>query len=128
MEAITKANGNPKLLIHEMNKHVKTFEENDDFIAKVINLADGSPRINSGKGDAMTFDELVEEFRKNEDYGMAFKADGSGGSGVTKTTVPGNKTLGGVISISKVDARNVELYRQAKEKAKKEGKRVEILA
>lgn len=77
--AIAEAKGVPQLLLPHVRAHVKVVEENDEFVARVVD-AKGDPRVD-GKGNFMSIGDLVSEMRQNEVFGRAFESSGAGGSG-----------------------------------------------
>lgn len=86
--AITETKGSAVLLLPHIRAAVKVINENGNYITRVVDR-DGDPR-GDGKGGFMTIKELVAEMRQSEQYGRAFEASGTTGSG----TRPGNRTGG----------------------------------
>lgn len=90
--AIAEAKGVPQLLLPHVRAHVRVVEENDEFVARVVD-AKGDPRVDS-KGNFMSIGDLVSEMRQNEVFGRAFESSGAGGSG-TPPNGGGGKPPGG---------------------------------
>jgi uncharacterized lipoprotein YmbA len=78
--AISAARGAPALLLPHVKEHVRVFEEDGRFVAKVVD-ANGNPRIGDAKGSPMTIKQLVEEMKFSEIFGRAFEATYARGSG-----------------------------------------------
>jgi hypothetical protein len=119
--AITAAGGNPKILAPHILPFVKVVEQDEDFVAQVID-AKGNARIADGAGTAMTIAQLVETFKADETFGVAFAPSGTTGSGARNEGTPGGK--GGVVLIPK-NATPQE-YRRLKDEAVKAGKEWKI--
>ncbi len=80
--AIASAKGVPQLLLPHVRQSIKVFEEDGEFVAKVVD-SKGNPRIGDAKGTPMTISQLVDEIKQSDVYGRAFEASGAGGSGAT---------------------------------------------
>jgi len=91
--AIAAAGGVPELLLPHVKRHIKVFEEDGEFVAKVVD-AKGSPRIGDTKGTPMTIAQLVEEMKATEVFGRAFNASGAGGSGASSNGSSGGGAAG----------------------------------
>lgn len=90
MGAIAHAKGNADLLMPHVRDHVKLFDEDGELVARVVDKA-GNPRIAGAKGDFMSIEGLLEEFKETTTFAPCFegsRATGSGaggdGSGGTK--------------------------------------------
>lgn len=77
--AISAADGESILLMPHVQSKVKVFNEDGNYIARVIDK-DGDPR-GDGKGGFMTIAGLVAEMKKDPVYARAFKASGTSGGG-----------------------------------------------
>lgn len=117
--AITAAGGNPKILAPHILPFVKVVEVDEDFAAQVID-AKGSPRIADGAGTAMTIAQLVESFKADETFGVAFAPSGTTGSGARNEGAPASR--GGVITVPK--GVEPQEYRRLKAEAEKTGKKL----
>lgn len=78
-EAISKHEGNVKLLAPHMRDRVKVVEKDNRFDVEIVDDK-GQPLLDS-KGNPATFDDLVNEFKNNEDFKVAFAGPKSSGSG-----------------------------------------------
>jgi hypothetical protein len=87
--ALSELKGNTKLLLPHIRSSVKVFEENGQYIARVVDSS-GEPR-GDGKGGYMTVRDLVAEMRKSSDFAPAFAASGTSGSGMRPGTGSGGK-------------------------------------
>lgn len=94
--ALSSVKGNSTLLLPHLRGKVKVFQENGEYIARAVD-SEGDPRGN-GKGGFMTVKDLVEEFRKDKQFSVAFEASGKTGSG----TQPGGN--GGTPDTTKMTA------------------------
>jgi len=91
MTAIGHAKGNADLLMPHVRGHVKLFDEDGVQVARVVDKA-GNPRIAGAKGDFMTVEGLLEEFKETTTFAPCFEgsratgsgANGGNGSGGTK--------------------------------------------
>src|SRR5262249_30044171 len=111
--AIVGAKGSPELLLPHVMKAVRVVEENDRFVARVMD-GQGNPRIADVKGTPFTISNLIEEFRGNPIFGRAFDASGAGGSGASPNNNNGNKGGMKVISPSDQEAINSNIEAIAK--------------
>lgn len=114
--AIVAAGGNPKVLLPHILPFVKVTEQDDDFSAQVVD-AKGNPRIADAQGTAMTIAQLVDTFRADDTFGVAFAASGASGSGARNET--GQRSGSATVVIPK-NASPAE-YRRMKEDAVKRG-------
>lgn len=78
--AIAAAEGEAILLMPHVQSKVKVFNEDGNYIARVIDK-DGDPR-GDGKGGFMTIAGLVAEMKKDPVFARAFKASGNTGGGM----------------------------------------------
>jgi hypothetical protein len=90
-------------LLLGMASHLKVFEEEGKFVAKVVD-AQGNPRIADLKGSPFTIAGLVEEFKTKPEWQPLFPASKNGGTGA-----PGNSTAGpgGVRTIRQGDYESI---------------------
>lgn len=112
--AITAAGGNPKVLLPHVLPFIKVSEIDDDFVAQVVD-SKGKPRIADSAGTAMSISQLVETFKADEAFGVAFKPDNASGSGARNS---GGQGTGGATVVIPKDA-DVQTYRRMKEDAEK---------
>jgi len=114
--AITAAGGNPKVLLPHILPFIKVVESDGDFMPQVVD-AKGSPRIADSQGSAMTIAQLVDTFKTDDTFGIAFAASGASGSGARNESAGrgGNATV-----IIPKDATPQE-YRRLKADAEKRG-------
>jgi hypothetical protein len=77
--AITEHKGAAALLLPHVRSQVKVFEDNGSYTVRVVDK-DGDPR-GDGKGGFMGIKELVAEMKASQEFGRAFEASGTGGSG-----------------------------------------------
>jgi hypothetical protein len=115
--AIVAAGGNPRLLLPHVLPAVQVVEDGEDFVARVVD-AKGQPRIADGQGTAMTISQLVESFKADETFGLAFAPPDAAGSGSRNQPGPGGGA--GTVLIPK-DAAPQE-YRRLKAEAEKAGR------
>jgi hypothetical protein len=82
--AISAAQGVPEILLPHVRARLKMVEEGDGeakrFVVRVVDDK-GNPRLKDSVGNFMSVLELVEEFKANATFGVAFKATNAGGSG-----------------------------------------------
>lgn len=91
MSAIGHAKGNADLLMPHIRKHVKLIDEDGEHIARVIDKS-GNPRITGAKGDFMSIENLLDEYKESDTFAPCFEgsratgggAGGGSGSGGTK--------------------------------------------
>lgn len=88
-EAITKHKGNPLLLTALVRSKVAGFDDDGDFVARVVD-AKGNPVTNED-GTPKTVEALVAELKGNRDYAGAFEGTGGTGSGAQPSR-PGSGT------------------------------------
>jgi hypothetical protein len=90
-------------LLLGMAPHLKVFEEDGKFVAKVVDQQ-GNPRIADLKGSPFTIAGLVEEFKTKPEWQPLFPASKNGGTGA-----PGNSNLGpgGVRTIRQGDYESI---------------------
>ena len=79
VSAIAAAKGSSVLLLPHIRQSVRVVEENGEFAVRVVDRL-GNPRVN-GKGEFLSIDDLVSEMRQSDEYGRAFDATGTTGSG-----------------------------------------------
>lgn len=115
--AIKELDGDEVVLLPHILPLVKVFEEDDDFTAKVVDEK-GNLRIADGQATPMTIKQLVETFKANERFGVAFAASGASGSGAKNQGAAGAKA--GAIMIPK--EASPQEYRRLKDQAEKEGR------
>lgn len=125
-QAIAKAKGVPTLLLPHVSRSIKVVEneQTGDFTPTVIDPVTGQTRIGDTKGTPMTIEQLVEEMRTQDVYSRAFEATGAGGSG---SQGGGGGAGAGGVKLTREQARDTSLYRQARERAEKSGTTVQII-
>lgn len=92
-QAIAAAEGVPTLLLPHIKASTKILHEDGQYSVRVVDDK-GNPRVN-GKGDFLTIADLVEEMKKSEVFGVAFKAKGGGGGAPPAGGGGGNPPAGG---------------------------------
>lgn len=117
-KAINEAGGNAKMLLPHMLPHVKVVEAHDDFVTQVVD-AKGTPQMADGQGTPMTIPQLVEKFKADETFEVAFAASGASGGGARREGGGGGG--GGTAVIIPKDATPQE-YRRLKAEAEKAGR------
>lgn len=123
MKAIEAQKGDVELLLPHVSGRVKVIEKDDDFDIQVL-TEQGEPAVD-GEAKPITIEALVKGMVKK--FPAAFKGAGSaGGGGGGKDNAPGSPQ-GGVLTITKSEARDVSKYRAARERAAKEGLRLELV-
>jgi len=89
-DEIAKKKGNAAILLANMRGRVKG-EIGEDGKVKITVLAANGDELLSDAGTPGTVADLVESYRRNETFGIAFEADGGGsGAGGGGTKKPGN--------------------------------------
>jgi len=87
--AINKANGREALLLPHVLSRLKltTIQDNGDtkYVAQVIDPITSNERIKDSSGATMGLDDLIEEMKSSEDFGILFDVPASGGSGAGKS-------------------------------------------
>lgn len=125
--AINKYDGNALLLEPVLSQRVVIVEEDGEFKRQVLG-DNGKPMLSrlSGKTDQyMDVDEFVAIMRTKPEYAPAFKGSGSTGGG--NQPARGTQSSGSTIRLTESQAKDVALYRAARERASKEGKQLEIV-
>lgn len=121
--AITAAGGNPRVLLPHILPFIKVTEQDDDFSAQVVD-AKGNARIADGQATPMTIAQLVEQFKADETFGVAFAASGAAGSGARNDG--GQRGNASVMVISAEDAKDVQKYRRARAEAEKRNVKLQV--
>lgn len=80
MSAISHAKGNSDLLMPHVRNHVQLFDEDGEKVARVIDKS-GNPRITGAKGDFMSIEQLLEEFKESTTFAPCFEGSRATGSG-----------------------------------------------
>lgn len=119
--AITAAGGNPKVLLPHILPFIKVVEADDEFVAQVVD-AKGNARIADAQGAPMTIAQLVDTFKADETFGVAFAASGATGGGARNSG--GTNGANGVVMIPK-NATPQE-YRRIKAEAEKAGRPYQV--
>jgi hypothetical protein len=125
--AINKYDGNALLLEPVLSQRVVIVEEDGEFRRQVLG-DNGKPMLSrlSGKTDQyMDVDEFVAIMRTKPEYAPAFKGSGSTGGGNQPSR--GSQSTGSTVRLTESQAKDVALYRAARERATKEGKSLEIV-
>lgn len=78
--SILAAGGSVKLLKNAIRGQLKIFEENGRLFTRVVD-SKGNPRVGDSSGSYMTPAQLVDELKNDDEYSVAFKPSGAGGSG-----------------------------------------------
>lgn len=79
-EAIAKHQGNPALLLREVEAHLDVAELDDGSLHAYVRDEDGNPVLNDA-GEVMEVEEFVATLREQPDFQAAFKGTGHSGSG-----------------------------------------------
>ena len=79
-EAIAKHQGNPALLLREVEANLDVAELEDGTIHAYVKDEGGNPLLND-QGEVMAVDEFVATMKEQPDYQAAFKGNGQSGSG-----------------------------------------------
>ena len=114
--AIVSAGGNPKVLLPHMLPFVKVIEQDEDFSPQVVDEKGKARIAPDGSGKEMSIAQLVETFKADETFGVAFKPSDVTGSGARNSSTPSGS---GAVIIPK-DA-DVQTYRRMKADAEKRG-------
>lgn len=124
LKAISESGGVPELLLPAIMQSVKTEIDESGKMRAVVIDANGEPRTTNrvGSMENMTITELVSEMRDSEIFARAFKGADAGGGGTEKPKGSSSSSF----KISRSDAKNPNLYRQAKENAEKSGQQLQI--
>jgi hypothetical protein len=124
---IAKQRGVPELLLPVVQRHVQVTEAHDGTLVPRVVDAQGNERYSPtpGSSDYMSIAELVGELRNNETFARAFDAPEASGTGAQGSR-GGDGASGGVVRLTREQARDPRAYRAAKERAAKAGGRVEI--
>lgn len=78
---IADAKGSPALLMPHIRGCAKVVEENGKYVVRVVD-AEGEPRYAAATGAHMTLSDLVGELKAHAEFGKAFEASGTQGSGM----------------------------------------------
>ena len=81
--AIARNKGNPKLLAHAVQSRVEATLKDDGTVGITVKNPDGSPMFKNGKEASL--DDLLNEIKADADYGVAFAADTTQGSGARQS-------------------------------------------
>lgn len=131
--AIAENGGILELLEPLVSSRVKLVEEEGKFVVHVVG-DDGRPLLSRKPGSStepMPIGEYVGILKSKSELAGAFKGSGSsgggsGGSGGNSNGNGGNAT-GGKITLTREQAKNVAIYRDAQERAKKANAELVIL-
>lgn len=82
--ALAEAKGSAALLLPIIKNTAKVVEVDGKYVVRILD-AEGDPRYNS-KGDLMTVNDLVQEFKLHKEYGKAFEPSGTSGGGTRPGT------------------------------------------
>lgn len=85
-DAIAKNNGNPKFLEHHLMRRTTIVEDNG--VQKVVVLDKNGNIVKNENGFA-TVEDLVNEFKQDQDFALAFKSNKTSGSGFTPNVLDG---------------------------------------
>ncbi|MGH2362928.1 MAG: hypothetical protein ACRDGM_20565 [bacterium] len=86
--ALAKVEGNHEVLLPHVRKHVKVFRVGEQFVAKVVDLETGNPKLGDSAGKEMTIEQLVLQFKKDRNFAPNFKSDAARGSGAPNSKAP----------------------------------------
>lgn len=106
----------PDLLLPHVKQHMKVFEENGKFVARIVD-ANHNIRIGKGAGATpMTLSELLEEMKQDKRFALAFKGTGSSGGGASRSNASGgghDVAAGGFMQDVEKIASGQKTYRMA---------------
>jgi hypothetical protein len=109
-DAITKAviaeKGKVNILSPHLRAHVKMKNVNGIRVPSVVDEA-GNERVNNS-GNLMTIQELVSEYKANEEFAVAFEATGTTGSGGGGPNQRKTTATNSTSKVSKDDANAIE--------------------
>lgn len=130
LKAISAAKGRAKALLPIIRPHIK-LQENEDGKFSVVVIDDSGNARNSTKAghfnDPMTIDELVSEFKQDEEFSRLFEGTGSSGTGSSADRGSGSgRSSGSQLFITSADAKDPARYRAYREQAIKNGQSLEI--
>lgn len=91
VSAISKLEGNVKLLLPHIKAQIATSIKDDGTFTYTVVDGNGVPRIGDSNGSPMTIEQLVSEMRNSDTYAIAFKAQNKTGGGITPTVGVSNK-------------------------------------
>jgi hypothetical protein len=94
--AIAAAKGSPRLLTPHVRGAMKLVEEGGELHARVID-EDGEIRYRTD-GQPMTAQDLVQELKRDPEFGMGFENSGNSGSGAISR---GSGAGGGAVQVAK---------------------------
>ena len=100
-KAIGENEGNVKLLKPILKQYTRLDTDGDNVVISVIN-DEGKKRLSGATEQPMTVNELVQEFKKDSTYSVAFKSGAKSGSGYTKGTVATTTQKTAATSIDKI--------------------------
>ena len=122
-EAISKNDGNARLLLPHVKSRCRVVNENGKYSVQVMTQDGSAPMVDSS-GNPLSIEDFVKSMRDDEDFQGAFKARGGTGSGSKGGGAP---APGKPYTISRADARDNRKYVAAKEAAAKAGQTLEIV-
>src|SRR5262249_7514129 len=83
---LAKHSDTPELLLPHIKTQMKVFEQDGEFVARVVDPT-GNVRIGKGAGaEPMTLGELIDEMKQHKSYAVAFRGSGSSGGGAGKSS------------------------------------------
>lgn len=125
--AIAAHKGSEPLLLPVVRNGVRMVEGEDGKLVIEVLGKDGQPRLSpkGGTTDLMSIDELVAEFKTDNQYARAFDGVSSSGSGAQSGS---RRSATGAFTISEADARDTGRYRAARAEAEKAGQQLQIIS
>jgi len=121
MAAINHAKGNSDLLMPHVKTRVKLFDDDGKQVARVIDK-DGNPRIAGAKGDYMTIEALLDEFKESDTFAPCFEGSRATGSGA------GGGSGGGAVKNNPFARETLNLTEQARLKREDPEKAARLMA
>lgn len=131
LQAIAAEQGNDALLMSPVLDRLRVKEAGEDFTVVVVD-EQGTERITKAEGQTgpMSVREYVQELKRDARFQPAFKGSGAEGGGTPPGSGGGGAppASGNVVYVTQTQAKDFGAYKAMREKAQKEGKRVEIVA
>lgn len=119
--AISEAKGVPQLLMPHVQGRVKVLEQDGKFVVQILDPA-GNPMVAGAGGEPATFKHLLESFKADPVFGRAFEGTGASGGNAPN----GKPNTPGTFTLTRAQARDPQVYQQAREAAEKAGSTVSI--
>lgn len=124
-EALAAAGADVDLMAVHVVPRLKVERSGSEFRVSVIG-PDGKVRVRDARGTPMDVADLVAELRADRVFGRGFRSTGASGSGTPPVLGPTLPQPIQTIRLSRAQASDARVYREAKERAQREGLTVEI--